>query len=347
MGKNQNNEKYNGQKFHFMILFVKTDYHFSSQPSTIDYYPFGQEMPGRVYSPTSYRYGFNGKENDNEVAGTGNWQNYGMREYDARVCRFISVDPLTKKYPELTPFQFASNTPIMGIDLDGTELLPINSAWYHMKYLKNTPLITTEGPKPYYQTVLTPNVPSNIVINDMPGVYGKDYPRPENGTISATTNEGMPSGDDRSRAPFLMKPKGANPFYAEHLSNNNNSSKLAKGMTAVQGIMEIANIVGGWNKLITKDLPKIEMSAKEGGQRNPYYNATKIVDNYMKTYKNESRIDNQFKTPQARTDFINYILDGALPENGSKEYNDGIVKYGKGILIEQMLPVRENKNIIK
>jgi hypothetical protein len=33
------------------------------------------------------------------------------------------VDPITKDYPELTPYQFASNTPIFGIDLDGKELL--------------------------------------------------------------------------------------------------------------------------------------------------------------------------------------------------------------------------------
>jgi hypothetical protein len=31
------------------------------------------------------------------------------------------VDPLTKEYPELTPYQFASNTPIYAIDLDGLE----------------------------------------------------------------------------------------------------------------------------------------------------------------------------------------------------------------------------------
>jgi GH24 family phage-related lysozyme (muramidase) len=35
--------------------------------------------------------------------------------------RFLSVDPLTGKYPELTPYQFASNSPISGIDLDGLE----------------------------------------------------------------------------------------------------------------------------------------------------------------------------------------------------------------------------------
>ncbi len=37
------------------------------------------------------------------------------------VLRFISVDPLTKKYPQLTPYQFASNTPIQAIDMDGLE----------------------------------------------------------------------------------------------------------------------------------------------------------------------------------------------------------------------------------
>ncbi len=80
-------------------------------------------MSGRRYSiaNTNYRYGFNGKENDNEVKGEGNQQDYGMRIYDPRLGRFLSVDPLTKKYPELTPYQFASNTPIQAVDLDGLE----------------------------------------------------------------------------------------------------------------------------------------------------------------------------------------------------------------------------------
>ena len=44
-----------------------------------------------------------------------------MRVYDPRVGRFLSVDPITKQYPELTPYQFASNTPIWAIDIDGAE----------------------------------------------------------------------------------------------------------------------------------------------------------------------------------------------------------------------------------
>ncbi len=37
------------------------------------------------------------------------------------VGRFLSVDPLKDSYPWYTPYQFAGNTPIQAIDLDGLE----------------------------------------------------------------------------------------------------------------------------------------------------------------------------------------------------------------------------------
>ena len=91
--------------------------------SANDYYPFGSLQPDRSYpaNGSGYRYGFNGKEKDDEVKGNGDQIDYGMRVYDPRVGRFLSVDPLVSKYPDLTPFQFASNTPIWAIDLDGLE----------------------------------------------------------------------------------------------------------------------------------------------------------------------------------------------------------------------------------
>jgi RHS repeat-associated protein len=79
-------------------------------------------MPGRKYVAASgYSYGFNGKENDNEVKGEGNQQDYGMRIYDPRLGKFLSVDPLTQNYPFLTPYAFAENDVISSIDRDGLE----------------------------------------------------------------------------------------------------------------------------------------------------------------------------------------------------------------------------------
>lgn len=89
--------------------------------SANDYYPFGMLMPGRKFNAGAFRYGFNGKENDNEVKRTGNQQDYGMRIYDPRLGRFLSVDPLFKSYPWNSTYAFAENEPISNIDLDGLE----------------------------------------------------------------------------------------------------------------------------------------------------------------------------------------------------------------------------------
>jgi RHS repeat-associated protein len=70
----------------------------------------------------NYRYGFNGKENDDEAKGQSNQIDYGMRVYDPRVVRFFRGDPPTKKYPGLSPYQFGGNSPI-----SKTTITPENS----------------------------------------------------------------------------------------------------------------------------------------------------------------------------------------------------------------------------
>jgi RHS repeat-associated protein len=87
-----------------------------------DYYAFGLEMSGRTFTDqNAYRYGFNGKEKDADGAFGDTSYDYGFRIYNPRIARFLSVDPLTKSYPMLTPYQFACNRPIDGIDVDGLE----------------------------------------------------------------------------------------------------------------------------------------------------------------------------------------------------------------------------------
>lgn len=121
-------------------------------------------MPGRKFSSLNYRYGFNGKENDNDVKGQGNQQDYGMRIYDPRLGKFLSVDPLTKAYPTLTPYQFASNSVIAGVDLDGMEFLPINSSMYRMMTTKHTVLVLPVKETVEYRIVEMSNV-ANVYKN--------------------------------------------------------------------------------------------------------------------------------------------------------------------------------------
>ncbi|WP_198405653.1 RHS repeat domain-containing protein [Chitinophaga caeni] len=87
--------------------------------SAVDYYPFGMQMPGRVFNGVGYRYGFNGQENDNEVKGDGNSLDFGARIYDPRLGRFLSTDPFERKFLEESPYGFAGNNPVSYVDYNG------------------------------------------------------------------------------------------------------------------------------------------------------------------------------------------------------------------------------------
>jgi RHS repeat-associated protein len=110
-----------------------------------------------------YRYGFNGKEKDDDVNGTGVTYDYGFRIYDARIARFLSVDPLTKEYPWYTPYQFAGNKPIFAIDLDGLEELP---AFFNIFF----GLLKPRGPAQIVQhQAIVFTVENNEIIRDAIG----------------------------------------------------------------------------------------------------------------------------------------------------------------------------------
>ncbi|MCX6180587.1 MAG: hypothetical protein NT150_01490 [Bacteroidetes bacterium] len=100
--------------------------------SAKDYVPFGRDA--RTFN-SSYRYGYNGKEKDeNGIGGGGSTYDYGFRVYNENLGKFLSVDPLVKEYPWFTPYQFAGNTPIQAIDLDGLEPVYV----YHSTFYSST-----------------------------------------------------------------------------------------------------------------------------------------------------------------------------------------------------------------
>ena len=86
------------------------------------YSTFGSPMPSRSFSASSYKYGFNGKENDDEVKGKGNSLDYGARMYDSRLGRWLSCDPAGDKYPFLSLYNFVGNSPLICIDPNGKDI---------------------------------------------------------------------------------------------------------------------------------------------------------------------------------------------------------------------------------
>ncbi|MCP4439364.1 MAG: hypothetical protein GY810_10530 [Aureispira sp.] len=63
----------------------------------------------------SYRFSFNGMEKNPEWGTI----DFGARNYDPRIGRFLSIDPFTKSFPSMSGYSYALNTPIQAIDKDG------------------------------------------------------------------------------------------------------------------------------------------------------------------------------------------------------------------------------------
>ncbi|MNU91499.1 RHS Repeat protein [compost metagenome] len=94
-----------------------------------DYYPFGMQLPNRKGAEgDSYRYGFNGKEKDDELKGKGNSYDFGARMYDSRLGRWLTIDPLAKQFANQSPYNYAANSPIYLLDSDGKVVKLYNAA---------------------------------------------------------------------------------------------------------------------------------------------------------------------------------------------------------------------------
>jgi len=85
-----------------------------------DYDPFGMLLVGRTFeSGSGYRYGFNGKESDDETYGKGNELDLGARIYESRLGKFLSIDPRTAEYSWQSVYAYYLNSPTSIVDVDG------------------------------------------------------------------------------------------------------------------------------------------------------------------------------------------------------------------------------------
>jgi RHS repeat-associated protein len=300
-------------------------------------------QPGRKYEAGGgYRYGFNGKENDNEVKGEGNQQDYGMRVYDSRLGRFLSVDPIAEKYPMLTAYQFASNTPIQGVDMDGLELLSINSSMYRSTIRSNHPKGFVPPPIPFTSDLITEQtivLVSENISSEFKDAHGVPFGilnininkfKPQSGCYDCPSVESSGGGILPASPPW---PWGDD-YGSENLEpSSSTEATLPIARTQYKGtgndwhyweyapvevvspigkVSDAANEAKKYVDLFTKDMPIWEAyikMAEDGAALHLAIQKTNAV------FEANVEPGNWFNGLQNKSDFANYILDGTLPSS--------------------------------
>jgi RHS repeat-associated protein len=315
------------------------DYYTADVVTASDYFPFGSQMPGRKFSQpnSSYRYGFNGKEQDKETTGTSTYD-YGFRIYNPALGRFLSVDPLTKTYPALTPYQFASNNPVEGIDLDGLEYLSSKVARIQvvngivMLKVDNMTSVVKKALKAYNESHA-----SSFDANGNPTI-GADF---SVGKIDiAGTLPQFPSSDpeeddakpnhreDKTEVGKPKTQKGLTDKRYKDRSVTTASPSGAKGFAYLQIAMMVIesgvnlymqNAQKNENALVSKHIGVFKLAAADV--------------NYA--LKNSTLIPKEFQTTQYISDIINVVLSGESyvskydEATGAKLKQIGIAIYNK------------------
>ena len=84
------------------------------------YLPFGEDWVDWKYNTSQFDtpYKFNGKEKDPETG----LHYYGARYLNTDLSIWLSVDPMSDKYPHLTSYNYCANNPVMLVDPDGREM---------------------------------------------------------------------------------------------------------------------------------------------------------------------------------------------------------------------------------
>jgi RHS repeat-associated protein len=142
-----------------------------------NYRPFGLKMRGFNTSISSLgnsvaqHYKYNGKELSEEFGL--NTYDFGARNYNPDLGRWMNLDPLADNYANITPFAFVVNMPLVAIDPDGKRIIIIGNEAYRNKVIFELAKLasTEEGSKQFLELSESDD---DIIIAMFSEVDGKD-----------------------------------------------------------------------------------------------------------------------------------------------------------------------------
>jgi RHS repeat-associated protein len=274
-----------------------------------------------------------------------NWYDYGFRNYDPQIGRFTQLDPLTDDYPELTPYQYASDEPIANVDIDGLEKLsavsdftysysktisnfaPIVSDATHIAHLSPLLKLSTTIP----QVAKTAGNLTNRKINNSfkrPAMrVGFDW----QGKGALPLPEKLPTQSKKDNFEYtfdLSSNIAETGDYVSRLSGNFNlANKFGFASNAITGISLINNLANGNSAGARMDLLDLGISKTPLA---PYYYSYKIL---------KFSFTNDFVMENAQSDALNMrnklYYQGVLFDRAGN-HEEAQKKYDEAVLYERI-----------
>ncbi|MDI9576486.1 MAG: RHS repeat-associated core domain-containing protein, partial [Bacteroidota bacterium] len=119
----------------------------------LQYLPYGELFVSqRNTEEFDSRYKFTAKELDNETSYT----YFEARYYDSELSGWLSVDPMSDKYPSLSPYCYTADNPVVLVDPNGTSISEFDENgnylgtkkdnWFHNTFFGRTGrIVDSEG----------------------------------------------------------------------------------------------------------------------------------------------------------------------------------------------------------
>ena len=84
----------------------------------LHYLPWGEDFVDQRSTSWNAMYTFSAKEKDTETG----YSYFGSRYYNSDLSIWLSVDPLSDKYPSMSPYVYCANNPVKLVDPNGEEI---------------------------------------------------------------------------------------------------------------------------------------------------------------------------------------------------------------------------------
>ena len=232
----------------------------------LHYLPFGEDWVDQRTTSWNAPYTFSGKEKDVETG----YGYFGARYYDSGLSIWLSVDPMSDKYPSLSPYNYCANNPVILVDPDGRD-------WYEsedgsvLSYIHGK-IDEMEGYKHIGTTLgqeqkdafnrgdySTLNISANFKEDDFVTQMGSDGKSKMSCAAAANAMCIQRGGDRTSYAnEFPMVTEGANGRAGDGIQSNLFSAIVDVSNSLLQGIP----VVGGVD--YKNDSPNKKTSGGDG-----------------------------------------------------------------------------------